>query len=150
MQRYFVRLLKNVLVGLTLVFSIQSRKLYPLFIAHLLISLSLLAFYDYFEEPLTWTIVPNQLEEGFEVGHSLVELIRNRWFLYLSILLCIKSFLLEMAMRNNRDARPSRRMGLLVFTFYIIFIGSLTQIKPPHLVKTCGSFSYLGGDIWIY
>jgi phosphoglycerol transferase MdoB-like AlkP superfamily enzyme len=145
MQRDSVRLLINVLVGLTLVFSIQSRKLYPLFIAHLLISLSLLAFYNYFEEPLTWTIISNQLGEGVEVGQSIVELIGNKWFLYLSVLFCIKSFLLEMAMRNNRDARPSRRMGLLVFIFYLVIIGSLTQIKPPHLIRTWSSISYLGG-----
>lgn len=134
----------DLLAALSIVFFVASRWLHFLFAGSFLLSLAVLAFYGFYGEPLTWTLISEQFAEGIEAADSASALVDSSWAFLLVGFLAVKISLLEWAVRHPAPANLSVRISALALLAYLFVMLVLSTLWSPSLIGRWASFSFVG------
>ncbi len=144
LKRGGTRMILNLLIAGFLVLALRGRLLYGLFALNTLSAFAVLAFHDYFHEPLTWSIFSNQIGEGSDVTASGVEILMRGSTLWLLLAFGLKVSLVEIATRRRPFPVVTPRLAWGVLGVYLLFVFLLASyLRPLNKIRTWHSFSYL-------
>jgi len=146
-KREAVRFLINICFGVILVNTVPKRLLYVLFGLSCLMDSGLVAYHDYFHQPLSHFTLTAHANESVEVIGAFVDYFPTQTFLWLGAGLGVKVFLLVKVNRDHEGfLRVQRKISLTFGLIYLMTVLSLVLfIRPMGELKSWKSTSWFGG-----
>jgi len=132
----------DLLAGAALVYLLPRRWLPGVFIGSALVSLSVLTFFDYFTEPLTWSIASRQAAEGVEASSAIPLLLHHWWTVAILAFLVLKIFLWRYGGGSDLSRAANPKLGLRLLACYLAALFTFMVMWPIGKLKTWHSFSY--------
>jgi hypothetical protein len=147
-KRELVRFTINISFGLLLVFTFPKRVLYLLFGVNCLIDSGLIAYHDYFHQPLSHFTLVAHMDESVEVYGAFADYFPVNTFILLAASLSLKVFLLKrVSFGVDGFAKDLKRLSIISSLIYLVIVLPLVLFfRPMNELKSWKSTSWFGGQ----